>query len=130
MHGGHISVRRLGRQRMVTASRTLLSNVELPDEASEQLMRWPADYKTDRRWLLRFMNQKLSVLVAALAPSGHPLVDFLSLARTWPTLDPPIRHALLILARLNPARAFASTSHTTTLEAPRCANSRPAESRM
>ena len=38
-------------------------------------------------------------LWAALAHSGHPLVDFLSLARTWPSVQPAIRDAILAIAR-------------------------------
>jgi len=37
-------------------------------------------------------------LGAALAHSGHPLVDLLSLARTWPIVPPGIRDAILAIA--------------------------------
>ena len=46
-----------------------------------------------------FYDAEAKRLGAALAHSAHPLVDFLSLARTWPRLQPQVRDAFLIIAR-------------------------------
>ena len=53
-----------------------------------------------------FTNQRPSVLGAALAHSRHPLVDFLSLAKTWPSIHTAARAALLTLAETSATRHF------------------------